>query len=176
MLLYNSIRGVGSLFDGFQAKKNGIRQVGFVPPPPSPSIGVGMLKIAVVPGATPFLLSNTLLRALGGMIDTTSNSLVMPKHGTQVTLELSPKGLYLLDVNKLIQAGCKIQCASKVAETFAQDSLADPAKIAAQRSPQKDVVQRCQVTRSGQVKICSVSVINMPHAKTLSCELPQQHM
>lgn len=135
-----------------------------------------MLKIAVVPGATPFLLSNTLLRALGGMIDTTSNSLVMPKHGTQVTLELSPKGLYLLDVNKLIQAGCKIQCASKVAETFAQDSLADPAKIAAQRSPQKDVVQRCQVTRSGQVKICSVSVINMPHAKTLSCELPQQHM
>ena len=30
MLLYNSIRGVGSLC--FQAKKSGIRQVGFVPP------------------------------------------------------------------------------------------------------------------------------------------------
>ena len=32
MLLYNSIRGVGSLSQGFQAKKSGIRQVGFVPP------------------------------------------------------------------------------------------------------------------------------------------------
>ena len=42
MLLYNSIWGVGSLSQGFQAKKNGIRQVGFVPPPPSPSIGVGI--------------------------------------------------------------------------------------------------------------------------------------
>lgn len=29
-----------------------------------------LLKIAVVPGATPFLLSNTLLRALGAIIDT----------------------------------------------------------------------------------------------------------
>ena len=42
MLLYNSIRGVGSLSQGFQAKRSGIRQVGFVPPPPSPSIGVGI--------------------------------------------------------------------------------------------------------------------------------------
>ena len=32
MLLYNSIWGVGSLFQGFQAKKSRIRQVGFVPP------------------------------------------------------------------------------------------------------------------------------------------------
>jgi len=32
MLLYNSIWGVGSLSQGFQAKKGGIRQVGFVPP------------------------------------------------------------------------------------------------------------------------------------------------
>ena len=32
MLLYNSIRGGGSLSQGFQAKRSGIRQVGFVPP------------------------------------------------------------------------------------------------------------------------------------------------
>ena len=42
MLLYNSIWGVGSLSQGFQAKKNGIRQLGFVHPPPSPFIGVGI--------------------------------------------------------------------------------------------------------------------------------------
>ena len=35
MLLYNSIWGVWSLSQGFQAKNNGIRQVGFVPPPPA---------------------------------------------------------------------------------------------------------------------------------------------
>ena len=32
MLLYNSIWGVGSLSQGLQAKKSGIRQVGFAPP------------------------------------------------------------------------------------------------------------------------------------------------
>ena len=90
--------------------------------------GLG-LKIAVVPGATPFLLSNTLLRALGAVVDTASNALVMPKHGTQVQLALSPKGLYLLDLNKLIQAGCQEKDASRVAETFAQDSFAEESKI-----------------------------------------------
>ena len=90
--------------------------------------GLG-LKIAVVPGATPFLLSNTLLRALGAVVDTASNALVMPKHGTQVQLALSPKGLYLLDLNKLIQAGCQEKDASRVAETFAQDSVAEESKI-----------------------------------------------
>ena len=38
------------------------------------------LKIAVVPGATPFLVSNTLLRALGALIDTSANQLILPKH------------------------------------------------------------------------------------------------
>ena len=44
MLLYNSIWGGWITTPGFQSKKNGIRQLGFVPPPPSPSIGVGVKK------------------------------------------------------------------------------------------------------------------------------------
>eukprot|EP00435_Cladocopium_sp_Y103_P045699 s1817_g13.t1 len=81
------------------------------------------LKVAVVPGATPFLLSNTLLRALDAMVDTASNMLIIPKHGTKVDLQLSPKGLYLLNLNELIEACQPINSASRVAETFAQDSL-----------------------------------------------------
>ena len=50
-----------------------------------------LLKIAVVPRATPFLLSNTLLRALGATIDTTNHVL----HATKVhkvSFELDQQG------------------------------------------------------------------------------------
>ena len=50
-----------------------------------------LLKIAVMPGATPFLLSNTLLRALGATIDTTNHVL----HATKVhkvSFELDQQG------------------------------------------------------------------------------------
>ena len=91
-------------------------------------IGSLGLKIAVVPGTTPFLLSNTLLRALNASIDTSNNCLMLPKQNAQVRMQLSPKGLYLLDINQLIKAGCQVKSASKVAETFAHDSLSEPAK------------------------------------------------
>ena len=45
MLLYNSIRGGGSLSQGFQAKKSGIRQVGFVPPALPLYRGEGCVKV-----------------------------------------------------------------------------------------------------------------------------------
>ena len=91
-------------------------------------IGSLGLKIAVVPGTTPFLLSNTLMRALGATIDTSTNCLVLPNQGAHVQMQLSQKGLYLLDINQLIEAGCQVKSASKVAETYAQDSLPEPAK------------------------------------------------
>ena len=47
MLLYNSIRGVGALSQGFQAKKKGIRQVGFVPPRPPLYRGRGYIYIYI---------------------------------------------------------------------------------------------------------------------------------
>ena len=51
------------------------------------------LKIAIVPGSTPFLVSNTLLRALGALVDTKENQLILPKHGKTIPLKLSSKGL-----------------------------------------------------------------------------------
>lgn len=59
------------------------------------------LKVAVVPGATPFLLSNTLLRTLGAVIDTQKQVLIAKTIGREFPLQLSPKGLFLIDVNDL---------------------------------------------------------------------------
>lgn len=89
-----------------------------------PVFGLG-LKIAVVPGATPFLLSNTLMRALGACIDTAQNMLLIPKHQVRIPLKVSSKGLYLIDMNTLIQAGSHVHRATGFAETFAQDSASE---------------------------------------------------
>ena len=59
------------------------------------------LKIAIVPGATPFLLSNTLLRAIGAVIDTGRKVLHSSRIGREIPLVLTGKGLFLLDLNEL---------------------------------------------------------------------------
>ena len=60
------------------------------------------LKIAIVPGSTPFLLSNTLLRTLGAVIDTQDKSLYLKKSQKSIPLRLTPKGLFLIDLNDLV--------------------------------------------------------------------------
>ena len=61
------------------------------------------LKVAVVPGATPFLLSNTLLRAIGAVIDTDRNRLWSSKLQRDIPLHLTSKGLFLMDLNDLVK-------------------------------------------------------------------------
>ena len=61
-----------------------------------------LLKIAIVPGSTPFLLSNTLLRALKAVIDTEEHSMLCKKSGRTIPLTLTGKGLFLVDLNDLI--------------------------------------------------------------------------
>ena len=78
-----------------------------------------LLKIAVVPGATPFLLSNTLLRALGATIDTTQHVLHATKISKSFPLNLTSKGLFLLDLNDLAQPALGSTNFSKFAETHA---------------------------------------------------------
>ena len=60
------------------------------------------LKIAVVPGETPFLLSNTLLRAIGAVIDTDQNRMWSSKLQRDIPLHLTHKGLFLMDLNDLV--------------------------------------------------------------------------
>ena len=87
-------------------------------------IGSLKLKIAVVPGGTPFLISNTLMRTLQARIDCASQTLSSSMLKQKVPLQLTPKGLFLIDLNQLIRASCDddMQKPRQVcAETFVSD-------------------------------------------------------
>ena len=60
------------------------------------------LKIAVVPGSTPFLLSNTLLRAIGAVIDASRKTIFASKINKLIPIQLTERGLFLLDLNDLV--------------------------------------------------------------------------
>ena len=64
-------------------------------------IGKLLLQIAVVPGGTPFLISNSLIRVLKCCIDVDKHELRSPVLAQPISLELTPKGLFLIDINKL---------------------------------------------------------------------------
>ena len=85
-------------------------------------IGNLLLKIAVVPGSTPFLISNTLMRALQAQIDCQAFLLRSPKLQQPVRMELTSKGLFLIDLNELARASnCPVNnqpAAKTVGETF----------------------------------------------------------
>ena len=75
------------------------------------------LKIAIVPGSTPFLLSNTLLRALEAVIDTKAQVIVAKKSGRTIPLTLTSKGLFLVDLNDLVGQPSQLTAKSHDAET-----------------------------------------------------------
>ncbi len=98
------------------------------------------LKIAVVPGATPFLLSNTLLRTLGAVIDTQNQILEAKAIGQSFPLQLSSKGLFLIDINDLasVKSGqdsvdgaveTHAACESKTTEVSADSCISSPNEI-----------------------------------------------
>ena len=67
-------------------------------------IGSLRLKVAVVPGGTPFLISNTLMRTLRATIDCATQTLSSAQMSKPISLQLTAKGLFLLDINELIRA------------------------------------------------------------------------
>ena len=91
---------------------------------PFKSIGLG-LKIAIVPGETPLLLSNTLVRTLKASIDSDRECLSSQFFKHPVKLQLSPRGLYMLDLNDLLEAQRDTRSRSKsvLAETFASSDF-----------------------------------------------------
>ena len=88
------------------------------------------LKVAIVPGSTPFLISSTLLRAIGAVIDTTNNSIYASRIDRTIPLHLTEKGLFLLDLNEL--ANSKVDHDQIDAETYAIDET----KVADTQQPQ----------------------------------------
>ena len=64
-------------------------------------LGSLLLQIAVVPGGTPFLVSNSLLRALKCNVDLDRCEIRSPLLKQAIPIELSNKGLFLVDINHI---------------------------------------------------------------------------
>ena len=67
-------------------------------------IGPLKLKIAVVEGGTPFLASNTLMRALRATINCQSRTVSSPMFNQSIPLSLTSRGLFLIDINQMALA------------------------------------------------------------------------
>ena len=65
-------------------------------------VGSLQLKIAIVEGNTPFLISNTLLRALKAKVDCEFDRIVSSQLQKPIPLTLTSRGLYLADLNDLV--------------------------------------------------------------------------
>ena len=72
-------------------------------------VGKLKLKIAIVPGGTPFLISNTFMRAIRAQIDCFAHRLISPQLNKDVPLELTEKGLFLINLNDIIKAAAASQ-------------------------------------------------------------------
>ena len=79
-------------------------------------LGSLLFQIAIVPGATPFLVSNSLLRALRCTLDADRYEIRSPMLKDAVPLELTPKGLFLIDINKV--ADSAVIKPNQIIETF----------------------------------------------------------
>ena len=96
-------------------------------------LGTLKLKIAIVEGNTPFLLSNTLMRVLQAEIDCHSHKLRSPLLSQPVPLSLTTKGLFLIDLNQLVLSAKEPDSATSataksVHETFVTDDSNEESK------------------------------------------------
>ena len=60
--------------------------------------GSRWMRLEVVDGKTPFLLSNAFLRALGADVCSSAQELVVPKLGVRIPLQCDSKGLYQVEL------------------------------------------------------------------------------
>ena len=87
-------------------------------------IGPLKLKVAVVPGGTPFLVSVTLMRALRAIINCQAKTVSSHMFKHDIPLELTPRGLFLIDINAVALAarqmsGQSVLNSARKTETFA---------------------------------------------------------
>ena len=72
-------------------------------------IGPVWLRIAIVDSRTPFLISNTVFRSLGAIIDTQGHIVHFKKLNCSVPLKLSDRRLFMLSIAELIQSAEKLK-------------------------------------------------------------------
>ena len=97
-------------------------------------IGRLQLKVAVVPGNTPFLISNTLMRTLAAQIDCQCRQFSSAMLDKPIQMHLTNRGLFLVDLNEIALSARRQTLASRdsakpVTETYL--SAVAPGKIEA---------------------------------------------
>jgi hypothetical protein len=108
-----------------------------------------LLKIAAVPVDTPFLLSNTLLRAIGATVDTANHVLHATKLDRSFPLILTGKGLFLLDLNDLAKPMPESTMSARPAETHT--TVSEQTECASSRAQQSQACQHVQKPKKHHV-------------------------
>ena len=91
------------------------------------ALAVPLGKIAVVPGKTPFLISNTLLRTLAAQIDCQHRQFRSAMLDQPIDMQLTSRGLFLVDLNEIplspqrFARSCR-DSAKSVTETYLSDT------------------------------------------------------
>eukprot|EP00435_Cladocopium_sp_Y103_P024425 s3886_g6.t1 len=107
-------------------------------------IGDMKLKVAIVPGGTPFLLSNTFMRAIQAQINCHSRSMQSPYLQRPVPLHLTQRGLFLVDVNQIVSSA-KRQGPSTFPEIAFETFVSEPS------ATNKETVESSAGTQKDQV-------------------------
>jgi len=110
-----------------------------------------LLKIAAVPVDTPFLLSNTLLRAIGATVDTANHVLHATKLDRSFPLILTGKGLFLLDLNDLAKPMPESTMSARPAETHT--TVSEQTECASSRAQQSQACQHVQKPKKHHVSV-----------------------
>ena len=120
-------------------------------------IGRLRLKIAVVLGGTPFLLSNSLMRAMSAKIDCETHRLCSPMLSKPIKLKLTTKGLFLIDLDEMATKARRhaesTTATIPLTETFVSASQEETASDAANsESPHNRATNhnQCKVPESQQ--------------------------
>ena len=109
------------------------------------------LKIAIVPGRTPFLLSNTLLRAIGATVDVSGEVIKSTLLKRNIPIQLNAKGLFLVDLNDLITPTSQ-DAEAEPAETFATLNCKSLPSVSVQEPGQVQSKAKTMTTQNFQVR------------------------
>ena len=119
------------------------------------------LHIAIVPGSTPFLISNTLMRALKAIVNTNTQEMHSPCFQYPIKLRLSPRGLFMLDINELVKASAMSSEKPKCQDTFVAE--AEKQLTPAPTKCNRDIQEANVETESHENQNMNVSSQNNPN-------------
>ena len=114
-------------------------------------IGPLKLKIAIVPGQTPFLLLNTLLRAIGATVDIAGEVIKSTLLKRNIPIQLNAKGLFLVDLNDLITPTSQ-DAEAEPAETFATLNCKSLPSVSVQKPGQVQSETKTMMKQNVQVR------------------------